>query len=809
MSKLFALGTSAASALMLLGASPAFSQATEQPAAEDSGALQEVVVTAQFREERLQDTPIAITAVTDEMMRARGQDSIFEVTQQAPNVQIKKNSGPFGASTTAFIRGVGQGDFNFALEPGVGMYIDDVYFPTMTGSAFEIVDLERVEVLRGPQGTLQGRNAIGGSVRLITRKPTGEGGGYAELTTGRFNRLGAKAAGEFALADNLFLRLTGAANTQDGYVKRIDFACDQPAVAASLGISSTGVGGSDCEVGRLGGQSYTAGRANLRWLPNDQLEVNLIGDLTNDQSESAAMVLIDAKTIAALGPQWGPWFNVAKDGYYTYETFASNTSGPNALAGFTRTPYATPPINEFQGWGAALVIDYAISDTLSIKSISSKRELENSFATAHDGSPLAGETGFNELRGHSFQQELRLNGTAGPVDYTLGLFYFDQSNTNRNRIDIGYIFGQGSFDFVSQEVAESESRAAFAHAVWHVSERFNVTAGIRYSDEKKDQLLGRLNSGDGGLTPTEECVFKFAAGIPACFGAPSALSDLYVAGGFAPVVPFADDRIDYRLSLDYSWSDNFMTYITNSTGFKSGGVSPRFFFTTHILPFGVEELDAFELGFKTDLLDRRLRINGAIFLNDYTDQQVGAPGSVCPGLTPPAPCLATVNAQDSEYKGAELEFTYRPTPTTLIDLSGSFIDAKYTRIDPAVLLNPNFIQDPDGPPNIPQYKFSFGIQHGFTLSNGSTLTPRVDYNYEAERAPAVTNAATVESFDIINVRLTLASANGDWETAVGVTNLTDEYYFNNIFDISTFGGWTAGQPAPPQEWSLSFRRTFN
>ena len=421
----------------------------QEAASTESEGLQEVVVTAQFREERLQDAPLAITAVTEDMMRARGQDSIFEVTQQAPNVQIKKASGPYGASTSAFIRGVGQADYNFAFEPGVGMYIDDVYFPTLTGSAFEIIDLERVEVLRGPQGTLQGRNAIGGSVRLITRRPTGDGGGYAEVTVGRFDRLGAKAAGEFALADNLFLRVTGASNTQDGYVKRIDFACANPELAAQLGISSSSTGQTGCELGTLGGQSYTAGRAHLRWLPTDDLEINLIGDLTNDRSEASAMVLLDAHDIPALGPAWGPWFNVSKGGYYTYETFASTTSGFNPFSGFDRQPYSTPPINHFQGWGTALVVDYTINDSLAIKSITSHRELENDFATAHDGSPLAGETGFNWLDGHAFQQELRLNGTAGPVDFTLGLFYFTQKNRQRNRIDIGYIFGEGGFDFIS------------------------------------------------------------------------------------------------------------------------------------------------------------------------------------------------------------------------------------------------------------------------------------------------------------------------------------------------------------------------
>jgi len=780
----------------------------QEAASTESEGLQEVVVTAQFREERLQDAPLAITAVTEDMMRARGQDSIFEVTQQAPNVQIKKASGPYGASTSAFIRGVGQADYNFAFEPGVGMYIDDVYFPTLTGSAFEIIDLERVEVLRGPQGTLQGRNAIGGSVRLITRRPTGDGGGYAEVTVGRFDRLGAKAAGEFALADNLFLRVTGASNTQDGYVKRIDFACANPELAAQLGISSSSTGQTGCELGTLGGQSYTAGRAHLRWLPTDDLEINLIGDLTNDRSEASAMVLLDAHDIPALGPAWGPWFNVSKGGYYTYETFASTTSGFNPFSGFDRQPYSTPPINHFQGWGTALVVDYTINDSLAIKSITSHRELENDFATAHDGSPLAGETGFNWLDGHAFQQELRLNGTAGPVDFTLGLFYFTQKNRQRNRIDIGYIFGEGGFDFISDEVADSKSRAAFAHAVWHATDRLNVTVGLRYSDEEKNQLLSRLNSGDGGLTASELCAFKYAVGFGACFGAPSPLSSLYEAGGYAPVVTFADDRIDYRISIDYRWSDSFMTYVTNSTGFKSGGVSPRFFYATHILPFGMEELDAYEIGFKSDLFDRRLRVNGALFLNEYKDQQIGAPGSVCPGLDPPTPCLAIVNGQDSEYRGAELEATFRPAPATLIDFSASWIDAKYTRIDPAVLENPNFIRDPDAPPGIPEYKLSLGVQHGFALPNGSTLTPRIDYSYEAERKPAVSNAASVPAFGLVNARVTWLSADGEWETALGVTNLTDKYYFYNVFDISTSGAWTAAQPAPPREWSFTVRRSF-
>ena len=771
--------------LTSLMAGAAFAQS-----ASDSNTLEEIVVTAQFREQKLQDTPIAITAVSEELMRARGQDAIFQVTQQAPNVQIKKSSSVYGAAVHAFIRGIGQQDYNFALEPGVGMYIDDVYFPTMTGSAFEMVDLERVEILRGPQGTLQGRNAIGGSVRLITKKPTGEGGGYAEVVTGRFDRIGLKGAADMKLADNLFLRISGLSNSQDGYVDRLDFACAQPTQAATLGITSSGIGKANCKLGTLGGQSYTAGRATLRWVASDNIELNLIGDITNDHSEASAMVLLDARNIPAMGPQWGPWFNVKPGGYYTYETFTDPTSGFNPVVGFNRTPYSTPPINYLNNWGGALTIDWTLTDNLKLKSITSHRDLQNDFATAHDGSPLDGETGFNALRGHSFQQEIHLNGSVNTLaDYTVGVFYFTQTNEARNRIDLGYVIFPGAFDFISKEVADTTAKAAFLHTVWHLTDSANVTAGIRYSDEEKTQTLARLNPGDGGMTFSP----LFAALAPS---------------GYAPPVKSAATRFDWRLSADYRFNDSLMAYATASTGFKSGGVSPRFFFASHITPFGPEEAITYEAGVKSDLVDNRVRINAALFRSDYKDQQVGAPGSVCPWLTPPAPCLAIINGQDSQYQGAELEITAHPTTATAIELSASYIDAKYTRISPLTLSNPNFIRDPAGPPGIPQYKWSAGVQHTFELAGGGTLTPRIGYDHEDERAQAVRNLMNTPAINIVNARVAWQTAGRDWEVAASVNNLTDEYYMNNIFDISAFGGWTAAQPGKPREWALTIRRTF-
>ena len=774
------LGTMAA---MPLNASSAF--AAEQAS---SSALPEITVTAQFRSENLQKTPIAITAVTDEMMRMRGDTQIFQVTQQAPNVEIKRNSGPFGASVSAFIRGVGQGDFNFALEPGVGMYIDDVYFPTLTGSDFEIVDLERVEVLRGPQGTLAGRNSIGGAVRLITRKPTGDGPQYVEATTGRFGLISGKAAGEFKIADDLFARITVAGKNKKGYVTRLDFACVNPTVAASLGIASAGTGKDGCKLGTLGGVSYTAGRAALRWVATDKLEINVTADITNDGSEATAGTLINGPVLPAIPtpgtvtPAYGPWFNTPPGKYTTYETFTD----PTGLA--TGLPYSTPPINHFFGWGTALTIDYQINDMLSLKSITSYRRLRNDFATAHDGSPLNGETGYNELYGHSFQEEDRISGTIGPVDFTVGGFYFWQKNTNRNRIDLGYI--GFPFDFISLEVADSTSYAGFLHTVTHITDRLSVTAGIRKSHEKKSQLLARLNSADGGLT-----------------GSPI-FPELLATGGYPPIVTFRGSPFVYRVSLDYQWTDNILTYATVSTGYKNGGVSPRFFFVSHIQPFGIEKMTNYEVGFKADMLESKVRVNGAVFREDYNDQQTGAPGSVCPNLVPTAPCLAIGNYVDSRYWGAELEVSMRPTENTLIDLSGSYIAAKYTRISAITLANPAFIANPDAPPGVPQWKFSAGIQHTIEIGNAGSLTPRIDLNYESARVPNVTNLFVTPGFTVLNARLMWRSTDDNWEVSAAVSNLTNKYYYYTTFDISSFGGWTAGQPAEPREWTLTVRRNF-
>jgi iron complex outermembrane receptor protein len=293
-----------ASSTALLFASiavPASAQEAETAAAadapDDSG---DIVVTAQFRGQRLQDTPIAITAVNEAMIRDKGLDRITDITNSAPNVVMKPSGSIYGPAATLFIRGVGQMDSSFAVDPGVGLYVDDVYRGITFGSLLDLLDLDRVEILRGPQGTLAGKNSIGGAVKMFTKAPTGDGHGYIEVTTGSFRRIDAKGAADFTIVpDRLFARVSAVTRHREGYLKRLDYNCTHPGQTQAPTASATD---RDCIAGREGGQDYTAARLALRWLATDTIEVNIAASRLVDDSEPTATKAISLNPAAATTP---------------------------------------------------------------------------------------------------------------------------------------------------------------------------------------------------------------------------------------------------------------------------------------------------------------------------------------------------------------------------------------------------------------------------------------------------------------------------------------------------------------------------
>ncbi len=281
-------------------------------AAADSTPLEEVTVTAQFVKQSLQQTPLAITAISASMLEARSQTSLQDVTAQAPNVILLPGAAGAGDAMRAQIRGVGQTDLDPAVDPGVGVYIDDVYFATLTGSDFALLDLDRMEILRGPQGTLSGMNSLGGSVKLYTQKATGSNDGYVEATAGSLNRLDVRASGDFALVpDTVFLRLSGVARRQNGFLQLYDYACTHPNDPYVIsGAIPRGNFTHDCKTGTEGGIDYNAVRASLRWLASSNVEVNWVTDATRENSGSTPSTLLAVnRPTNSLAWMGGPYDN--------------------------------------------------------------------------------------------------------------------------------------------------------------------------------------------------------------------------------------------------------------------------------------------------------------------------------------------------------------------------------------------------------------------------------------------------------------------------------------------------------------------
>jgi iron complex outermembrane receptor protein len=421
--------------------------------------IPEITVTAQFRQQNLQTTPIAITAITGEMLQARSQTSITDITAQAPNVQLQQNAAGGGNSMRAFIRGVGQSDQDPAVDPGVGIYIDDVYFASITGSIFDLMDLDRVEILRGPQGTLSGMNSLGGSVKLFSKKPSGHGG-YVEGTAGSLRRTDVRAAGDFTIIpDRLFVRIAGVSRHHKGYVTRYDYACLHPTDPDVIsGAIPRDNSGQDCKLGTLGGQSMTALRAQVRWLPTDKLEINVSADGTDDNSESTAATLLSAgEFIPGLSRSysgipydnryvsWGPnaGDTVLHSPYVSYANFSDpavtytpiDTAG---TPGASNGAYNIPPENKMHAWGLNGNIDYQIDDNTSLKSITGYRSYTSRSANDNDGSPAPILLGLDTLRHKQFSEEVRLTGSVStPPSFPSGClrtFSLSRSSTSSRTI---------------------------------------------------------------------------------------------------------------------------------------------------------------------------------------------------------------------------------------------------------------------------------------------------------------------------------------------------------------------------------------
>jgi len=740
----------------------------------------EIIVTAQFRQQNLQDTPLAITAVSGDMLKATGQTKLTDL--QAPNLSIRQAPGNYGPAAQIYIRGVGQYDSNFTFEPGVGIYIDDVYYATMFGNAFNLLDLDRVEVLRGPQGTLAGKNSIGGALKLYSKKPSGEGGGFVEAEVGSYNLVNVRGGANLTLVpDVIFARISGLAKHVTGYVDRVDYKCTHP----DSPLPTYAANGGNCLLGHAGGSNDVGVRGQLRVLPVPGVEINLSGDYYSSRGDPSPDVLIASRqftTPTVNGVAFGPAFN-SPDNYTSYALFR----------GTDTSSFVGEPVSNFTSWGFSGTVDFDLSDAIKLTSITAYRHADGVFGYDYDQSPIPKSESTNIPSQHQFTQELRLNAELGDLlDLTLGGFYYKGGSVQGLRALIASI----NSDFIATDKIESKSKSAFLHAVMHVTDRLNLTGGVRYTDDYKNFTFHRRTA-DGSFSPSQ-----------------TPLDGL--SGTFQKQV------WDWRAVVDYRWSPSFFTYAQFSTGFKGGGVNPRPFFANQVVPFGPESLKAYEIGFKSDFLDRTIRLNVSAFYNDYSSLQLQAsnpffnvnmPVQNDPSLpnynptTGTAPSGVFINAGDAHRKGLEAELLVTPRNGLQINASLSYLEGHYTRLLPqATISGLNIDMEL---PFSPKWQGAFGVQYEFPFAGG-TLRPRLDYEYQSTSYsnPVNTPGNQLEDRNVFNAHLTYRTGDGDWELTLAVTNLTNDFYFASKADLYVSSGYITGIPARPREWSLALRRNF-
>ena len=840
-------------------AAPAYAQDAEGDDGEDR--TNTIVVTAEFREANLQDTPIAITAVNAEMLEARGQTDIAQVAAQAPNVSLRPQPQNGGSGLIAFIRGVGQVDFNYALDPGVGVYVDDVYIPTLSSSLLELIDLDRIEVLRGPQGTLAGKNSIGGAIKLFSAKPRGDNSGSFKVEYGSLDLVQLRGMADLAITDSVAMRISGMSRSRDGYVDMLDYGTTHDDnVPSNL---ARGRGNPDYET--MGGESLVAGRVALRW-QSDRVEVNLSGDYTREDSEAVPTVLIaaGASTPAGVSSEFFdpfsqnpsvsvgsngeliPWLegtdgnpvtldcrfvpagpyscdtaNLAAMGYdprfVSYSNFM-DAMEPNPQAPFK--PYFALPITEFEGYGIHGNITYDLTDNFQLVYIGSYRAYTSKWGQDQDATPIPVAQLDNQLNHNAWSSEVRANFEAadGMLQGTVGGYYLDQNGKYTARVDLNYV--GHTIDFIhGPDTTPSTTKAVFGTLTVRPTDAMSITGGLRYTKDKKVYTYYRSNP-DGTLPNPAACFANpggFAGfdenGVP--IGPPGAVPstldgspNCILSGLFGVPGEFKGDRLDYRIVGDYRFSDGFLAYASFSTGFKGGGVNPRPFVADQALPFNPETLKTYEVGFKADLLDRRVRLNGAAFLNKYSNIILGK--LVCPESSLPSPCLRPENIGSADVKGLELETSIFPADGLSIDGSIAYLDFKYTSDSTNGFLNGTIIPATGITPYTPELTYSFGIQYDYEMDAG-TISGRFDGSFQDEVYTNAENTswALVDDRFLANARLSYTTASDDWRISLEVQNLFDKYYYQTVSDVTANAlGVVTGVPGLPRTWSLSVERRF-
>ena len=697
--------------LLLAGSAAALALAALPAAAQDEDATVEtVVVTAQKRVEENIKVPVAVTAVGAEELQNITAGFMIDIGIKAPNVFMTPGTN----SPAISIRGVSsQSNINAGFPPAVGVYVDEVYQGRDPTFNTILNDVERVEVLRGPQGTLYGKNTIGGAINIITAEPTNAFTAFGDVTYGNYDLLQARATvGGALVEDKLTARLSLVHRQRDGYLEN----------------TTTGEDLNDLK--SQGARLVVGSQAT------DKVRLKFGADYFKETGTSAlesGPVVFPAPVpavLAAIPPQ----------------SATDNVVQLNTSEAAQRELYGVMARADVELDGAELT------------SITAWRTYDSSFSDDSDGLPV---DAFNVGRAESadsFSQELRLASTGeGPFTWLVGAYYYGEDLANRRAIRLGpqmpvLLTGGLIPGFAGEQAAtlstiDAKSYAAFASVTYQLTEQLRLAGGLRWTYEKKNFFYSQTYTQTFANLPNGVLISNFAVRIPA-------VRETY-----------KDDRITGDVSLSYDFDADRTAYVKYSRGFKAGGfqtdvISPPFN-AADPLGFAPEFADNFEAGFKSYWLDRRVSLNLAAFHMQWKDKQE----QIFTGLS-----FLIRNAADASSRGLEVEFAARPHRYLTLDANWAYLKAKYDDFPTNPALEGELFQ------LTPQYSGSAGVQWVAPLSGGLELFARADAIYRGEMY-VLTNATTrlvVDSLTTFNGRVGVQSEGGDWGLYAWGKNLTDE-----------------------------------
>jgi iron complex outermembrane receptor protein len=696
-----------------------------------AGALETIVVTAQKREENIQTVPIAVTAITGAALENQGITSIQGLANSMPNVQINSfTNSPDSAVFT--IRGVGVNDADPYVGTTVSVVLDGVPVGVNTSALASLFDIDRVEVLRGPQGTLFGANTTGGVINVITKQPTGEYGGDAQVVVGNFGRLDANIALNFPITDELAGKISLLHSGYDGFFTNV-------------------VNGE-----RIGRQDNTDLRGYLKYHGGGYTATLILEyDRQRDGSQSS--------------------INISDPSQLLYDPGVSSPGAPTFRRGQSLDQ---PDENNKDTYSVTLNQEFAtpIGDWVSISNF---RKYESDLYSDDAGLPFPALETHRVSDQYQYSEEAR--STWQPNDrahVTYGLFGFGQQyvldqSTKLDGFDKG--LGQPQTQF-----QKNWSISGFSQGYYKLTDSLQVLAGLRFQHEKTTAVSTTANT------------FTATPGAYSAYGDPIIPGSLLTAAG-------AKDwnNLGYKLGLEDQFTDRTMAYASYTRGFKSGGFTGRIANPQDIGPFNPEHLDTFEIGVKSDMLERRLRVNADVFYNLYHDMQVTQNITYTDGKN----SASIVNAGAARTKGVEVELTAVPVESLTLTAYFAGLDARYTKYDTFVL-NPVTDQTVaisyagNRLMNSPKWSGGAGVSYGVAVGSGKAVLSAQD-NFTTSKYTAFDDAPQelVGFINLINATVNWMPQDERWSVGLYGRNLADrKYYGQKLYLAGTFAIASVGAP---------------